>query len=611
MSSTLKSKAGEPADGMDKKVRADEGDFEDNDLQARLELEVTAESIDETCSEDTSEDAEEEWPTQKAARHYVLTPLNIKVDNRSWTEIFLDFIDDEDMKNSIKDFVSVQGRRSHPKAIEDVDAFLSSTKKDWADHDPKITAYWSEFKTQLSELLGPEFDERFLVKPSGPLSAVLVVVWHYPTYMTKKQFWGHVMDKSNPSLQVQYRKIGPNRSVLTSNRIPIRKAYSRSASEEFSSLPNWDKIEEVCLKFQRDLNAESPFLIVVGTENNSTIERLVEVGLDYERVWVPINLNTVALYAEEPQILIVRHKDTGAIRQMVFSSFHSQTFYYAAPIPNLVAYHDLLWNAVLEFAGLYIKSENSFTTLVRAVEKKNHYRGYGMIKTAVYLRGKELQEKMVFPERVVREIFKKVFETEDVPPLGRSRSHVKRILDVWTNKGRMTQAASGWRNFPSMRTYYNTMAKIDALWNTKQVRQLLVKADRKRISFCEWCKEETVRNPNFQSTSLRDKLDIYESVRAPLSFFESRVLNLKRDYNKNSDCDKRFLGRHVVYYSEENPRGLRWEGDGGPENDDFDHDTEEHPAVFLGNVLTDKQKRRFQETGSFWPQPTGHTVSSS
>ncbi|RYP38033.1 hypothetical protein DL768_010825 [Monosporascus sp. mg162] len=601
MSSALKRKASEPADGMDKKVRTDEGDFEDNDLQARLELEVTAESIDETCSEDASEDAEEEWSTRKAARHYVLTPLNIKVDNRNWAEIFLGFIDDGDIKDSIKDFIRVQGRLSHPNAIEDVDAFLSSTKEDWADHDPKITTHWSEFKTQLSKFLGPEFDERFLVKPSGPLSAVLAVVWHYPTYMTKKPFWGHVMDRSNPSLQVQYRKIGPNRSVLTSDRIPIRKAYSPRASEEFSSLPNWDKIEEACLKFQRDLNAHSPFLIVVGTENNSAVEHLVEVGPDYETVWVPINLNTVALYAEEPKILIVRHKDTGAIRQMVFSSFHSQTFYYSAPIPNLVAYHDLLWNAVLEFAGLYIRSQNSFTTLVRALEKKPHYRGGGMIKTAIYLRSKELQEKMVFPERVVREIFKKAFETEDVPPLGRSRSHVKRILDVWTRKGRMTQAASGWRNFPSMRTHYDIMAKIDALWNTKQVRQLLVKADRRRIGFCEWCEEEAARNPNFHFVSLRDRLDIYNRDHAPLSFFESRVLNLKRDYNNSSDYTKRLLGHHVVYYSKDTPGGLRWEGDGGPEDDDFDHDAEEHPAVFLGNVLTNKRKRRFQETGSFWP----------
>lgn len=60
-----------------------------------------------------------------------------------------------------------------------------------------MTELWSEFLVELGEILGEDsdLDLKELGMVSGPDSAALAIVWHYPTRHTKKTNvrFGHVL----------------------------------------------------------------------------------------------------------------------------------------------------------------------------------------------------------------------------------------------------------------------------------------------------------------------------------------------------------------------------------------------------------------------------------
>lgn len=598
MSGELKRKASEPVEGDTKKVRSDSGDFENDDQENYLELEDT-EELGDILVDDQLQDSES---TIQSGRRFVLNSLGLADKNRPWDEILLGLINDISIKTSLEDFIHAQRRLKHSESSKHMDEFLTSTSSDWSDHDQEVTYRFNEFKSELSGLLGPEYDEKLFCKPSGPASAVLGIMWHYPTMLTEKHCWGHTMDKTNPSIRVQYRKVGPNPSVLTSDRFPMRMTWSRKdkeLDELVKTHPNWDRIDALCVQFQRDLNASSPFLILVGRETVACMDRLLEIGPDHEAVRVPLNLSTVTIFRNSPEIVIIRHRITRDIRQVVFISYHGQQFYYGDDNTAVVAYHDLLWNAILQFAGLAIKAEDSFSALARG-RAANQARGRRnrTVSMAVFLRSQEIKKNFTYPENIVKRVFRMSFELYDIPPLNQTGSHVARLMSLWGKNAR--------RYAPCHRKRFQLIAKLDALFCTKQGQKLLAKQNRPRIIFEDWCDKETAENPTFGSLSVASKSDIWDKDHAPLSFFEYRILAIREEYlgpyNNYHICERvrETLDNHVVFYSSDTPDGLRWDGDGGPEDHDFDHNANEHPAVYIDSNLTARQIKRFQETGSFF-----------
>ncbi|RYO97780.1 hypothetical protein DL766_000739 [Monosporascus sp. MC13-8B] len=598
MSCESKRKASEPVEDGTKKVRTNGGNFENGDLQESLELE-DAEYLGDILGDDELDDSES---TSILGRRFVLNALGLAYNKTPWDRILLGLIQDVPMKISLEDFIHMQRRRRHPVFSKHMDEFLTSTSLDWPDHDPEVTARFNEFKSELSGLLGPEYDERLFCKLSGPASAVLGIMWYYPTMVTEKYCWGHTMDKTNPSMRVQYRKIGPNPSVLTSDRFPMRMSWSRS-DKELDELakqhPNWDRIDAACAKFQRELNASPPFIILVGGEVIASMKRLVEIGPNHEVVPVPLNLNTVSMFGKNPEIVVVRHRITQAIRQVVFMSYHGQAFYYGGDNQAVVAYQDLLWNAALQFADLAIKAEDSFSVLARGVmANRSKGRRNRTVVLAVFLRTQELKKEFTYPESIVRWILCTSFESDDLPPLNKTGSHVNRVMRMW--------AKNGQRYMPSHMVRLKLLAKFDALFGTKQGRRLLAKKARPPITFEDWCDQETDKDPGFGLLPMKSKREIWDGDHVPLSFLEYRLLALREEYLAPHDgyhiCERirEAFDKHAVFYSSDTPGGLRWEGNGGPEDDDFDHDTEEHPAVNLDSVLTGSQKKIFRETGSFF-----------
>ncbi|CAJ2503925.1 Uu.00g113190.m01.CDS01 [Anthostomella pinea] len=141
--------------------------------------------------------------------------------DETWGNVLLGLLEEGSDKDSLKDFVESHkaDKWKRGESTEDVLAFLQSKAIGWADHDPELTLIWKRFIPRFQTLLGAEYSTKLLCKPSGPLDAILTIVWHYPTFTTKKHNYGHVFDTSNPCLRFQWQKLA---TVIHSHPRPCR-----------------------------------------------------------------------------------------------------------------------------------------------------------------------------------------------------------------------------------------------------------------------------------------------------------------------------------------------------------------------------------------------------
>lgn len=136
------------------------------------------------------------------------------------------------LANEIRDFHLQLKRqledRVYDEALVDINRFQTLTDDTWDTHDPAIDILWNQLVAQVQDIMGQSFPIKHMVKPSGPMKAICHILWHYPTFCTNKEDYGHVMDQSNPSLMVQLTKIGTPRTVRTTDFIPMRHEMVRS-----------------------------------------------------------------------------------------------------------------------------------------------------------------------------------------------------------------------------------------------------------------------------------------------------------------------------------------------------------------------------------------------
>ncbi|KAI1399048.1 hypothetical protein F4819DRAFT_435020 [Hypoxylon fuscum] len=154
-----------------------------------------------------------------------------------------------------------------------------------------------------------KIEERYLVKPSGPLNAILSFVWHYPTFRTQKGEYGHVMDRTNPCLKFQYDKVGPNPYVRTSDRYPFRTACHKHIQhvwETTFTIPYLMSLQTRCDRFQRWMNKHSRFLVFVGRENFETYSRMLDLDKTFVQTeQVPLHIPNSYQLLEKRQCLQV------------------------------------------------------------------------------------------------------------------------------------------------------------------------------------------------------------------------------------------------------------------------------------------------------------------
>ncbi|KAH7144344.1 hypothetical protein B0J13DRAFT_635427 [Dactylonectria estremocensis] len=156
-----------------------------------------------------------------------------------------------DVRREIKCFAQDTRRQSHEilqqlllsPPTESLDSLLKRGEiSGWATHDTGVYLLCNEFVRHIERVDGLQ-DTRYLSKPSGPLRTPFTCVWAYPTYSTKKQMFGHTMDKTNLYLAGQYAKIGPHPTVRTQDRFPVQESHNDKGVPWVMIYPKWRQME--------------------------------------------------------------------------------------------------------------------------------------------------------------------------------------------------------------------------------------------------------------------------------------------------------------------------------------------------------------------------------
>ena len=247
----------------------------------------------------------------------------------------------------------LKSSKARGQASRSVLDFLESNNEEWQYHDVKVDAIWDAFVEKVTGLSEGAIERGSFAKPSGPLSAVLSFQWHYPTWSTKKPYWGFVMDPTNPSLRAQDKRIaqGSKSFVRTQDTFPIRHHFIKEGIPWDSLYDNWAEIKASCLEMARTFNRQSKILVVLGRENFENVKELV--GLDDDEELDRVELGSgPRLYDQQAHFHPVRGRSENEIRRIVLLSYHSQTFFHSGTPQSIRAYHDLIWNAACSMAGI-------------------------------------------------------------------------------------------------------------------------------------------------------------------------------------------------------------------------------------------------------------------
>lgn len=252
---------------------------------------------------------------------------------------------------------------------EPIDNFLQRRDPRWCTHDRDIDSLWDTFADDLVRLGESKIDREYLVKPSGPLRASLTCFWVYPTFKTSHPKYGHVHDRTNPSLRLQDDKIGANDRVRTQDRIPIRHDFvsdKKGGVPWQSEFPNWSQILERCHTFNKELLKHSRVIIFVGKENCTTWKSFLDLEqgdrvqqVQFKFLAGDCNVKLpLHIYGQSTSYYMIR-ASSSAVKKLIFLAFHSQ---YMVKTNDYLrgAYNDLVWNAACSFAGLDVVRYDAF-----------------------------------------------------------------------------------------------------------------------------------------------------------------------------------------------------------------------------------------------------------
>ena len=498
---------------------------------------------------------------------------------------------------------------------EDYDMPAMGTRT-WPSQDTEIDQRWDILVKSLDDLSDGEIISHALTKPTGRWDAPLAMIWNYPSWTSPNIRWAQVLDCSNPCVGMQYAKLGPNPHIRTQNRVPVRANYKAEGVLWGALFPRWSEIEEKCLEFCRWLNTRSRVILLIG-KNNVTTPRhhLIEMDDSLECVSVPLHSNlSIKLYAQIPQLEIIRNRQTKEIQHLVLSSFHTQTFLDEVPF-NIRAYHDILWNGACGLAGIPVPRPRYFLRHGSWFRRKLDLRHkWNPIRRAITLRAAEKKGGTLLTECAVRWAFEKTLErnTSFELVVDKNGSYVGSILRMFIAKAWIKQSTGTWRASNQAAMMFNTSipnllnaASIEKRlassgakrktesWKNSQAAQNMAKGQRKACrapkKYNAWSRR---LDAFFRTKQVRDRLEA-KPTELPLyqRHSQERLIKLRED---TSSRMKSYCKAHVIWWSKSYPKGLRYRGDGCPARDDFPYDEQEHPAVRLHGCWTKEERAKFE-----------------
>ncbi|KAK2589749.1 hypothetical protein QQS21_012569 [Conoideocrella luteorostrata] len=173
-------------------------------------------------------------------------------------------------------------------------------------------------------------------------------------------------------------------------------------------------------------------------------------------------------YGEGPYMLLVQHKVTKKIKQVVLFSYHSQHFFDpSVPMRNQV-YHDPIWNASYSMAEVSIEDIEEATVFTQQAEVIRGTAGKSAIKRqatqfhlGLGLRRDGCASGVMLPEAVVGRAFMKTTNLNNwLETLKSFRgSWVGGIMKSWSLKSTATRLTLAWRSSAECDSMYTTLVE--------------------------------------------------------------------------------------------------------------------------------------------------------
>ncbi|KAJ4311783.1 hypothetical protein N0V84_010278 [Fusarium piperis] len=550
----------------------------------------------------------------------VLAHLGVRHENaNSWSEILLTLCVGLPMweyLDSLKDFLQKCTWRSswRPASLSPTGDFLL-INDDWASHDLSIDEKWAAFTQKVKELSGDKIEISSLVKPSGPLNAVLTTQWHFPTWVTESPFYGSTMDHTNPSLRAQFAKFKHDPHVKTQDTLPIRESFTRGGVQWDKHYANWPQIKETCLEFTRWLNRNSKIIMIVGEENVRGWLDLIELDDTVEAIKVKFNLD-LPIFGETPCLQIIRSKLTKEIQQIVLFSFHSQYFFYRDISMRVRAWHDLLWNAAAEWANIkpakpcfFLRQSDVKQSSGNNPKRAGDKYGFTQLNLARSLRAREKKTGILFPDFVIRNAFRKTINKNPTWTLTadpKTGSFLCGIFSLWQQKIQATQSTKEYQMSDAGRRQFSVA--IDTLAKSKNAAVEASKAARQTEEY----KASDSNKNRLQKLSRAhaapknkgpEKMRALRKVKQVVELLtaDPDTLTPQQNFNRsklenwdaeNANQQRLFFSRHVAWWAPDCPSGLRYQGDGCPDEDTFDYEGTYHPAVVMDRNFRAGEKEK-------------------
>ncbi|KAJ5591593.1 uncharacterized protein N7459_001962 [Penicillium hispanicum] len=360
--------------------------------------------------------------------HETLSYLGRQVDDSSlaWETIFLHLHEmDEELKRQIDSFsrgVSICNRL-FSRDVHKLPLAPSNRRQTWPSQDITIDVRWNNLVQDITQLSNRLIVPATLTKPTGTWDAPLAIIWNYPSWSSQGCTWGQVLDVSNP-----------------------------------------------CVRMHRWLNTRSKVIIILSKENCSLPrESLIEIDDSSEVVKVALrpHKGRPMLFGMQPWFEVVRNRKTKAIRQLIFLSYHTQTFLYDTHPWDVRVYHDLVWNAACGLA-------------------------HCLVRRAINLRKLEKQNGSTLPEQAILYAFRHMMLKNPsfllVPDI--NGSYVGTIIRFYVSKAWQKQHTQAWRKSPEGARMFDTA--IINLLDPKAIQKRL--ATNKELRDSEaWKNSEAAR----------------------------------------------------------------------------------------------------------------------
>lgn len=332
----------------------------------------------------------------------------------------------ESCQGALQDFLAA--RRS--QQVQDPGSTSSRasrrTTSEWMSWDSTIDDIWEDFLQELPSI--PDRPRSRFVKPSGPSTAVMLIVWHVPTTNTTKyKEFGVVADGSNPSLRNMAVKFGMepkldpmSQNLMCMEHVPIRYFHDPKRGNKLPyddlSKPDMDILLRYKLKFW---NASKATVALLLRRENT---------LWYRKTFpnsTPIKLSEEVVYGKPLQFSMEWASD-GTLKRLVFCSLHMEAFFWPTgkKLSNL---YDAIWNIAAGIANYPVVNHKLFMRLSEATDTdfndnsamfealQSGTKGLGFNEKpweiAVHLRHQEIQGDVQLPLNALPEVLQKWLES--------------------------------------------------------------------------------------------------------------------------------------------------------------------------------------------------------